>query len=53
MGLLADEENVDGTEVKVVEERERCKTVVGRVLAGVELRKGVNRRAHGIKKRSS
>lgn len=37
VGLLANEEDVDSTEVEVVEERERSKAVVGGVLASVEL----------------
>lgn len=36
-GLLANEENINGAEVKVVEEREGCEAVVSRMLAGVEL----------------
>lgn len=35
--LLADEEHVDGAEVEVVKEREGGQSVVGGVLAGVEL----------------
>jgi hypothetical protein len=35
--LLADEENVDGAEVEVVEEREGSKTIVRRMLASIEL----------------
>lgn len=35
--LLADEEHVDSAEIKVVVERQRGKTIIGGMLAGVEL----------------
>lgn len=35
--LLADEQHIDGAEIKVVEERQCCKPVVGRMLARIEL----------------
>lgn len=35
--LLADEEHIDGAEVEVIKEREGGQSVVGGVLAGVEL----------------
>lgn len=34
---LADEKDIDRTEIKVIKEWERGKTVIGRVLAGVKL----------------
>lgn len=35
--LLADEEHVDGAEVEIIKEREGGQSIVGGVLAGVEL----------------
>lgn len=35
--LLADEKHIDGAEIKVVVEWQRSETVIGRVLASIEL----------------